>query len=119
MDDGSLAAGEVIEHELLSVHVDDAAGGRLRLVGEADLASSVALVAGFDRLAAAGAGEAVVDCSQLTYLDSTGIRALVHGNAVLPGKVTIERPTPAVARILDAMALGQVLRIVADPGGAG
>lgn len=111
--DRSQAPDDVIERGLLAVHVDDAASGRLRLVGEADLASSEALVEGFEALVSAGARDAVIDCADLTYLDSTGIRALIQGNGQLAGTVTLQRPTPPVARILDAMALGQVLRITA------
>jgi anti-anti-sigma factor len=59
----------VVEEPCFRVEVDDVAGC-IRLIGELDLASCEALPD-----AILGCGHSTVDCSELTFLDASGIRA--------------------------------------------
>ena len=73
----------------------------LLLSGELDLASAPELEAEAHRLCGEGAGELVLDLSELDFMDSTGLRALLtcihlceeHGCVFLvtPGRPQVER----------------------------
>jgi anti-anti-sigma factor len=49
--------------------------------------------------------ELVIDLSELTFLDSTGIRAILVVADQVGGGVVIRRPTPPVRRVLDLVGL--------------
>jgi anti-anti-sigma factor len=71
--------------------------GVVSLVGELDLAEADAF------LEWVGANvdsrrEVVLDCSALTFLDSSGIRAILTLASQSPGGVLIRCPTPAVVK---------------------
>jgi anti-sigma B factor antagonist len=73
-----------------------------RLEGELDMATAGALT---QLLVAASEGDTplVLDFSGVTFMDSSGLRALLEG-AGLPngsGPVVIQDPSPQVRRILD------------------
>lgn len=79
----------------------------LRLAGELDLNEADHLAA---RLAAegAGGGDLTLDLSQLTFIDSTGLRALLRTVDALAGRgnLVLRSPSPPVRRVLDLMGLG-------------
>jgi anti-anti-sigma factor len=79
--------------------------GRFALVGELDVTEAGDC---FDRLSAAAKGGCLrLDTSGLTFIDSTGIRALWM-LAELADGITLERPRPNVRRVLEVVGLDSV-----------
>jgi anti-sigma B factor antagonist len=76
--------------------------GHLQLKGELDLSGEEALSAAIDA-ARTRAGQLRLDLSELTFMDSSGLRVILR--AVLAsngsGPVVLERPSPTVRRLLD------------------
>jgi anti-anti-sigma factor len=79
----------------------------LRLAGELDLNEADDLSA---RLAVEGEGrgDLTLDVSQLTFIDSTGLRELLRAAESLAGRgnLVLRSPSPPVRRVLDQMGLG-------------
>ncbi|SCL35614.1 anti-anti-sigma factor [Micromonospora nigra] len=93
-------------------------GTRLCLTGELDLSTVPQLDAVIDRLTAAGERKLLVDLSELTFCDSTGIAAFVRGdNRVADdgGWLRITGATGRVDRVLQVTGLAEVLSHGADP----
>ncbi|NJP35534.1 STAS domain-containing protein [Micromonospora thermarum] len=92
---------------------------RLRLSGELDLSTAAELNAVLDRLAAAGAHRFLVDLSDLTFCDSTGIAAFVRADnraAARGGWLRLTGATGRVHRVLQVTGLAEVLRHDSDTG---
>jgi stage II sporulation protein AA (anti-sigma F factor antagonist) len=86
----------------LEIHQDD--DGILWLSGELDLAQADT----FPESAAAqlnGAADVVLDCSQLTFLDSSGIRAIFQLASKAGRPVVIRNPTEIVRRVFDVAGI--------------
>jgi anti-anti-sigma factor len=74
---------------------------RVRLVGELDLATAGQVAAAVAELRAAGFASLVLDLSELTFLDSSGIRVIVEAQqaaerdrvsfTVVPGPRSVQR----------------------------
>jgi anti-anti-sigma factor len=79
----------------------------LRLAGELDLNDADAL-AGRLAVEGEGPGDLTLDVSQLTFIDSTGLRALLRAADSLAGRgnLVLRSPSPAVRRVLELMGLG-------------
>ena len=110
-----------IELGSLTVQVD---GEVVTLAGEVDVTSAPAVVEAFEIVREAGLDRATVECAELTYLDSSGASALIQGHRLLGGgarrTVRLVSIDPTVRRILDVLALDQVLDLEqADAGGPG
>jgi anti-anti-sigma factor len=74
--------------------------GRFELVGELDMASAPELLAKVGP-AADGDHDIVLDLRELSFVDSTGISALVGISGRLQAAtLTLEAPKPNVARVL-------------------
>ena len=58
----------------------DGGGACLRLAGELDLGTAPELTAAIDRLTAAGETRVLLDLTDLTFCDSTGMAAFVRGD---------------------------------------
>lgn len=83
---------------------DTAHSWRIELHGEVDYESAPALTERLDELAAHQAMLVVVDLTQVTFLDSSGIRSLVHGARAIEdggGRLFVEGASGAVARVLE------------------
>ena len=78
--------------------------GVLWLAGEFDLAGLDVFEAGV-RNVLDSQRELVFDLSELTFLDSTGIRAILVVAGEVGGGVVIRRPTPPVRRVLDLIGI--------------
>jgi anti-sigma B factor antagonist len=77
-----LADERIIENGVLAAHsVRDGKTHLLKLSGELDLASYDALDEELRRIEATDASRIVIDLSQLTFLDSVGVRLLVEADA--------------------------------------
>jgi anti-sigma B factor antagonist len=89
---------------------------RIDLQGEVDYESAPALTERLDELAANQAMIVIVDLTQVTFLDSSGIRSLVHGARAIEdagGRLFVEGASGAVARVLE---LTDLLRRLSDEG---
>jgi anti-anti-sigma factor len=77
----------------------------LRLVGELDIGSVPVLLEAFS----AGEGQAVLDVSELSFIDSSGIHALVDLAAQEDGNgpLILRGALPQIIRAFEIMKLGQ------------
>jgi anti-anti-sigma factor len=82
------------------------------LTGELDLANAEAVEHELLGVEAGDAGSIVLDLSGLTFMDSSGIRLLVHAAArssAGSGRLTLIRGGEAVERVLQITALDDIL----------
>ena len=87
---------------------------RIELHGDLDLQSAPALSEQLEGLARDQAVLVIVSLANVTFLDSSGLRALVHGARVLEeagGRLLVEGASGAVARVLE---LTDLLRRLSD-----
>jgi anti-sigma B factor antagonist len=73
------------------------------LQGELDLASAAGL---FERLVETAGSVVVIDLSELTFMDSSGISAMVRTKNELGDGVVLTRPQPNVRRVFEITGLG-------------
>lgn len=90
----------------------------LCLSGELDADSAGGLVEAGERAVSEGHRRLIVDCANVTFCDSFGLRALLLlWEAVGPdGSVTVAHPSATLVRILDLTGVGERFRIVPDAG---
>ncbi|MGH2680682.1 MAG: STAS domain-containing protein [Actinomycetota bacterium] len=82
---------------------------RYCLVGELDMYSVDELSEGLQPQVAAG-GDLRLDLSELTFIDSSGIRALFQLNVQLEdGTLILERPSPFAQRVMGVLGVGESL----------
>ncbi|MGW4502614.1 STAS domain-containing protein [Micromonospora sp. NPDC004336] len=90
----------------------------LRPDGEVDMATADALGATItDALHRPGVREVVVDLADVRFLDSSGVRVLVHGVALARERdatLRVANPQPVVARVLRITGVGPLLGLVDD-----
>ncbi|MBX7266670.1 STAS domain-containing protein [Micromonospora sp. Llam7] len=102
---------------------DDGGPVRLRLAGELDMSGAPQLDAAIDGLATAGERRLLVDLTDLTFCDSTGIAALVRGDSLAAGEggwLRVTGATGRVERVLKLTGLAEVLGYgfdLVDPAG--
>lgn len=92
-------------------------GARLRLAGELDISTAPELNATLDRLVAQGRCRLLVDLSDLTFCDSTGIAAFVRGDnasAARGGWLRLTGATGRVDRVLRVTGLAELFRYQPD-----
>lgn len=94
-----------------AVRADSA--GVLWLTGELDIAAIDEFQATVDAVLDAQR-EVVLDLSELTFLDSTGIRAFLIVAGKVGGGVVLRKPTPFVRRVLDLTGIEGRLGIRID-----
>jgi anti-sigma B factor antagonist len=98
------------------------AGVRVSLVGEVDSSTTPQLTDCLDRLLSASPAEVVIDLTQVTFLDSAGLHALVlaHGRAAGQGtRLRVLVATRAVERPIQVTGLWDVLGVEqVQPGAA-
>jgi anti-sigma B factor antagonist len=88
--------------------------GIIRVAGDLDLTNALELQDVFLALLSDGARGLVIDCKELTFIDSTGLNALVSANRAANlqfGTVTIRNPSPMVVRLLQVTGLDRFLII--------
>jgi len=89
-------------------------GPVLVLAGEADVTSVERLDQALDAQLAGQAGQLTIDVTELRYVDSAAMRALMTAAMkarAQDGGVTLLNPQPLVARMLDLLCADQVLSI--------
>jgi anti-sigma B factor antagonist len=81
----------------------DPAGETLRLSGEVDMATAPRLRAALDELIESGCETVVLDCRELSFLDSSGIGVLVAARTRMGdgGVLVIDSPPPNVRKVLE------------------
>ncbi|SCG74865.1 STAS domain-containing protein [Micromonospora coxensis] len=95
----------------------DGGGVCLRLVGELDVSTAGELNEAIDRLAAEGERHLLLDLTDLTFCDSTGIAAFVRGDnraSADGGWLRVIGATGRVDRVLQVTGLADVLRYGPD-----
>ncbi|MEH0825931.1 MULTISPECIES: STAS domain-containing protein [unclassified Micromonospora] len=95
----------------------DGGGVRLRLAGELDLGTAAELNSTIDRLVAEGHRELLLDLTELTFCDSSGIAAFVRGDNLVAadgGWLRLTGATGRVARVLQVTGLAEVLHHGSD-----
>jgi anti-anti-sigma factor len=83
---------------------DDGRTGRVQLGGELDLNGVDAVSAALDDLAERGVIAIEIDASELTFLDSSGLRALLAGRAQFQEKgarLRVVNASESITRVLD------------------
>ena len=89
----------------------------IRVRGELDLSTAPNLCATVERVA--GNGRVMIDLSELSFCDSTGLRALVGATREIEingGRAALAVPPGgALARILELSGLGEFLRVAPSP----
>jgi anti-anti-sigma factor len=102
------------------------------LSGELDIVSSRAFAEAMAELERSSPERVVIDIGALTFIDSSGINALVQAARVVEkrgGRAVVASPAPHVQRVFDITHVGDVvsiaagrdeaMRLVATPSGSG
>jgi anti-sigma B factor antagonist len=110
-DDDAAPLGEAM------FRVESPAPGRLEVHGEVDAATAAFLDDALLEAAATSrgdGGEVVLDCSGLTFIDSSGLSVLVTTHQRLSSesrRFVVHQPPPAARRLFEIAGLDQVLTI--------
>jgi anti-sigma B factor antagonist len=90
----------------------------VRVIGELDLATSARVESDLLRLIHEGLGrKLILDLSQLSFLDSTGLRALwrTRQHAQTAGtQLYLSAPSESVMRVLKVTKLDRVFKLITD-----
>jgi anti-sigma B factor antagonist len=100
----------------LSVTVGDAIT-TIRLSGELDISAADGLLERLDAELARGSAEIVMDLSELTFIDSTGLRTLLQARDKCEWRdvgLSIVHDGGHVARVFELTGLRSVLPVVRD-----
>ena len=98
-------------------HIDSRVGDvatRLRLHGELDAATAPLLEASIGEAAARGVAEVIVDCSELAFIDSSGLSVLVANHKRLEESgccLVVESAPPGALRLFQIAGIDRVLTI--------
>lgn len=85
--------------------------GLLSLAGELDLASAPTLRAAAQEKLEAGAGRLVLDLTELSFCDSTGLSVMVWAHHTFPDGVLLHHPSPQLRKILRTTQLEQTFEL--------
>jgi anti-sigma B factor antagonist len=69
-----------------------------------------------------GASSLVLDCSELSFIDSSGLTVLIEAQqaaAAQAGTVTVRDPSPFMLRLVETTRLDEVVIIEPPPGASG
>lgn len=114
MESGQLS----IETDLLDTG-DGRLQGRMVVAGDVDAGTSGRVDSSLDGLLSAGATDLIVDATDVTFLDSSGLRSLIRARQAFTesgGTFVIDGMSPAVLRLLELTGL---LELGATPEAAG
>jgi anti-sigma B factor antagonist len=76
-----------------------------RLVGELDLSSAPALTEAVGELEVDNGDPVVLDLSELTFIDSSGIHAIFTQALAREGKLVLANPSPEIVRTLEILGI--------------
>jgi anti-anti-sigma factor len=99
------------EHSRLTIH--DASDGVVHLIGEIDAATAPKL----DRCLEHEPLVRVLDMSQVTFMDSSGIKVLAIANRARQAsdRIKLRAPSAAVRRVLDIAGMTEWFGLAPDP----
>jgi anti-anti-sigma factor len=98
--------------------VDDGRGGTIRVVGELDLAAAGLLSVEIDRAIDSSSGDVIVNLAAVTFLDSTGLSALLRAHSALVAvgrRLVLDAPPPAAIRIFELTGLQDTFQLATEP----
>lgn len=91
--------------ELLTAELTALSNGAaiMRLTGEVDISSAHLMTQGFQRAADDALGDVIIDATGVSFMDSTGLHALVEGKRLLHerGARIVLVPSLQVRRVLE------------------
>lgn len=76
-----------------------------------DASNATEVKAAFQELSLDGRERAVVDISQVNFIDSSGIGALLFFYKQVDQKLTLRKPSPTVLSVLELLRLHRILEI--------
>jgi anti-sigma B factor antagonist len=85
--------------EITTETANGSASARIRVAGELDIAAAPDLELAIERRAVEGA-TLILDLSDVTFIDSTGLAVLIHAATALDGRLRIIA-SPACQRLID------------------
>lgn len=91
------------------------------VTGDVDLAAADTLWSVLDEYVRSGA-DVVVDCSQVAFLDSMGLRTLIraqHKAAASGARLRLAAPSEAVVRVLHLAGVADLFVLVSSGSGSG
>ena len=97
---------------------DEGEGTRLHLYGELDMASAPLLMREVETVARRGAVDIVLDLSALSFVDVSGLRAILDAAraARRDGRsLVVANPMPHIVRLLELTAIDQSLVVRGRP----
>jgi anti-sigma B factor antagonist len=103
------AMDEIPEHLTAEFEVTDGRAAML-LRGDFDLVGKEAFVAAIGSILASGANEVAIDMSGVSFIDSSGVGALLEAHH-LGLSVVIHRPSERVRKLLDLVLIGNIIPI--------
>ena len=107
--------GEPGSFGIAAVRRDDGAVA-VSPAGDLDVSTSHKLLACIDDLLAEGRSRITLDLQAVTFIDSSGLGALVkaHKRVVAPAELVVARPRPHIYRAMEISGILNVIRM-ADP----
>jgi anti-sigma B factor antagonist len=105
-----------------ALQIDVAPGGEAEpalvvLSGEMDIVSTAAFADAMSELESSSPDRVVIDIAGLTFIDSSGINALVQAARAIEargGRAVLASPAPHVQRVFEITRVGDVVAIAAD-----
>jgi len=97
--------------------IDDGRGSAVRVVGELDMAVAGWLSAELDRAIEGCDGDVTVNLAAVTFVDSTGLSALLRAHAALVAlgrRHVVDAPAPAATRIFELTGLQDTFYLGAE-----
>ena len=84
--------------------------------GDLDVSTSHRLLSCIDRLLAEGRSPIVLDLQAVTFIDSSGLGALVkaHKKAAPPAELVVARPRPHIYRAMEISGILRVIRMAEE-----
>jgi stage II sporulation protein AA (anti-sigma F factor antagonist) len=109
-----LAYGGAAQDSFFTVHAEPP--WLLHLAGELDMAGAPALTRALEAQARSG-GTIGLDLAELTFMDSTGIKAICDAAQLLGerGRIVVFRPPPQIRRVIEICGLAGVIDVNDDP----
>lgn len=90
---------------MLQIEEGDTPRRTLRLRGELDMSTAPALMARLEPLCGVP-GDVVLECDELSFVDSQGIRTFLRAARALPeGTLVLRRPQREVRKLLDMVRI--------------
>ena len=86
----------------------------IELAGELDFGTAPHLEAVLDRLLVIP-DHIIVDVSELTFIDSTGLRLLMRASTLVEGRIWLRGPSRQILRLLDISGLSKSFCLDEDP----